>query len=109
MERHLDCLQNVRDRIKPCIEELTSTCQAADLRVIKSTRATMPTVVKLLEQRPNLKVVQAMRDPRAVAKSRHHHPSYYGMYSGGNLVMEADLYCRNVMQDNAFMMKLRLV
>ena len=107
VERHLDCLQGVRDRIQPCIEELTSSCQAADLRVIKSIRVTMPSIVSLLEEVPNVKVIQAMRDPRAVAKSRHHHPSYWGMYSEGNLVKEADLYCRNVMLDNAFMLKLR--
>ena len=107
--RHLDCLQKVRDRIQPCIEELTSICQAADLRVIKSTRVTMPTIVKLLEDLPKMRVIQIMRDPRAVAQSRHHHPSYYGLYSKGDLVLEADLYCRNVMLDNAFVMKLRSV
>ena len=60
----------------------------------------MESMEPLLRQLPNFRVIHLFRDPRATVLSRHNFDSSgRSTYSRGDVVKEAALYCRTVVND----------
>lgn len=70
MKQYADCVTSLYQRIEHCIPILTSECQAAKVRVVKTIRHTLDIIDKVVDRVPDAKVVHLVRDPRAMLASR---------------------------------------
>jgi hypothetical protein len=105
------CMQLCRVRAVHCLPSLTALCESSPLRALKPVRFPMKAAEKLLEYRPEVKIVHNLRDPRGVVISRHNTSrSFQAVYAGASLtknpkeskhdiVKEAQLFCRNAFTD----------
>ena len=102
------CFRSFRERVDAnCTEILRNAIVDRQLRATKVVRATMDSMGPLLRALPTLRVIQLVRDPRAVALSRQmFNPSVRGVYAerirntfGSEFVPEATLYCNHVTAD----------
>ncbi|ELT88080.1 hypothetical protein CAPTEDRAFT_206602 [Capitella teleta] len=97
--RYQLCNYETRQSLEPCIEILSQNCTSAEMRVTKTVRATMPSIRTLLEIDTNVRIVNLVRDPRAVALSRMSFFSTRGSFSKNNRILEAKIFCRSVTRD----------
>lgn len=103
--RYFNCTGAVRQLLDAqCVPHLQAACDRSPVRAVKLVRATMDSMVRLLEALPNLRVLHLVRDPRAVALSRtRFHSSGRGLYSDANknqtTLREASLYCQTAARD----------
>ena len=74
-------------------------CLSAWLRVIKTTRASMDSVERLILSTPNLKVIHLVRDPRAVLSTLKTFKTGQSLFAQNDAVKEAGWYCRRVVSD----------
>lgn len=103
-ERYLKYRTTMRLVIdKNCTPLFTKACSYRSLRVTKVVRATMDSMQPLLRSVPNFRVIHLLRDPRAVVLSRRNFLSSGGLFTGvdrnGSMILEAQLYCRTVVND----------
>jgi len=101
------CFQSYRKRVDAnCTGLLRKAIANHRLRATKVVRATMDSMRPLLRALPDLRVIQLVRDPRAVTVSRYRFsPSGRGAYTErvrkqhSPFVAEATLYCHHATAD----------
>lgn len=95
------CMKELRTETEQkCVASFQDVCDKSRLRSVKTVRATMASMEELLQSGPNFRVIHLIRDPRAVVLSRREFDnSGRGKYSMGDMVKEAKLYCRTVVND----------
>ena len=105
-ENYQSCFRSYRRRVDAnCTDVLRTVIDSHRLRAAKVVRATMDSMRPLLLSLPTLRVIQLVRDPRAVALSRvrANGTSSRGIYTlrtrKSNIVAEASLYCHHVTPD----------
>lgn len=96
--KYRKCVESTREKLSSCIPLMKTACERAKVRAIKTVRLNMETAEYMFEQFTNLRVVQLIRDPRAVALSRMSQPTFRAKYSS-SIPKEAELYCSEVLQD----------
>lgn len=79
---------------------IKTVCKRATVRSLKAVRLNLETIEGMFNNFTNLRVIQVVRDPRAVALSRMQHSTYHGRLSG-SIETEAKLYCSEVLEDLA--------
>ena len=100
--QYTQCMKEFRQKSDHCTSNLQQVCKKAKLRITKTVRATMDSVESIISTTPNIRVIHLIRDPRAVVLSRHRFcSSGQSMYAGGDMVKEAELFCRNLARDVA--------
>ena len=104
MNKYRECVRPCRERAKTCLYRLEGVCEASKIRSLKPVRLQMPTVQKLREIFPHLKIIHNVRDPRAVVMSRKStsraFQSNFATQGGRfDVVKEATLFCRNLNRD----------
>lgn len=92
------CTDGMRTKAEYCFPVLNMECNESSIRSVKTVRMTMKSVLEVLKQDPDIKVLHLLRDPRAVAYSRTKHPSFRGI-SSKDMVYEAGLYCDQALRD----------
>jgi hypothetical protein len=97
--RYQLCNSESQRTMQPCAEMLARNCSSAAMRVTKTVRATMASARLLLERDQNVRIINLVRDPRAVVLSRMSFFSTRGAFSKNNRILEAKIFCRSVTQD----------
>ena len=95
------CLAKQAALAVSCVPVLQTACQSSDVRVVKTVRAAMLEMDQLFQTLPNFRLVHLIRDPRGVITSRKGDPSFRGIGSLSQPieVVEARIYCREVLRD----------
>ena len=98
--RYHTCMENrYGTKVRVCRDRLKPICGNSTLRAIKTVRLNMETAWALLDRMPNLRVIQLMRDPRAVVLSRMNESSYFSLTTTNDSQSEAKLYCMAALRD----------
>ena len=93
-----ECYARRRRKTGRCRAELGAACARAGTRAVKTVRAQMEVARRLLRALPELRVVQLVRDPRAVYVSRQAAPSYRSVGVRGP--RSAALWCGDMARDS---------
>ena len=98
MDNYVKCRNEVHRKASKCIGAITDLCDKRKVQAVKTVRARMIHAELLLEHIPDLKVVHLYRKPAPVMPSRRG-LGVLSMYGAKNLVKEAELYCKFLVED----------
>ena len=94
------CIQAAETKIRQCANLLEDVCKKKKLRAVKTVRGTMESAALALSRDPHYRIIHLIRDPRAVVLSREAlDNSTQSVFSEGDIIKEAALYCRTVVRD----------
>ena len=93
------CMEGYKMLVERCRRRMKPICGNSTLRAVKTVRLNMETTLALMDRLPDLKVIQLMRDPRAVVLSRMNESSYFSLSSSNDSKSEARLYCMAALHD----------
>jgi hypothetical protein len=98
----------MRKKASFCVNKyLKEPCKQTNLRAIKTVRGTMDETEQLLEKDPNFKVIQLLRDPRGVTRSRLKAAWSRGFYDSHKEDRVAHVYCSTALEDYRTSQRLR--
>ena len=98
MDKYVKCRNIVHSKASKCIDAIEDVCDKRKVQAVKTVRARMSHAEMLLERIPDLKVVHLYRKPAPVMPSRRG-LDVLSMYGAKNLVKEAELYCKFLVED----------
>ena len=98
MDRYLQCRDSVSKKGEKCVDNFSELCKQRKVQSIKTVRGRMTHAEMLLERIPDLKVIHLYRKPAPVMPSRRG-LSVLSLYGAKDLVKEAELYCRLLIED----------
>lgn len=94
------CITEAEKKIRFCADVMEQVCKAKKVRATKTVRGTMESAALALSRDPNFRIIHLIRDPRAVVLSREAlDNSTQSVFSKGDIIKEAALYCRTVVRD----------
>ena len=98
MDEYVMCRNDAHSKARRCIDRLENFCNKKEVQAVKTVRARMSHAELLLKRIPNLKVVHLYRKPASVMPSRRG-IHVLSMYGANDLVKEAELYCKLLVED----------
>ena len=98
IDKYVMCRNTAHKKARKCIDGVEDLCDIRKVQAIKTVRARMSHAELLLKRIPNLKVVHLYRKPASVMPSRRG-LRVLSMYGAHDLVKEAELYCKLLVED----------
>ena len=95
---HLQCLETVRAALQPCTPILKESCERTTIRSAKVLRLDLSTVLSMVDEDPDIKVIYSMRDPRGILLSTAN-VMLMAKNSRGSMQNEAYGLCRKMYSD----------
>ena len=96
-EPYRQCRRN--STVKVCLQKHEMACQAAKHRMMKIVRLSVDNLEDILTTNENVKVLQLLRDPRAIINSRITTAWYSLIDDPSRITINADDLCRRMMYD----------
>ncbi|ELT98829.1 hypothetical protein CAPTEDRAFT_210872 [Capitella teleta] len=91
---HRTCMENVKSKVKSCMEKALSKCHEQKIHAVEVLRSNMAALDDVIKRLPDLYVVHYVRDPRAIAQS-----TIKVKFNSGDIVHESRLICNKMEQD----------
>ena len=94
------CRQNSSENLKTCLQAAEPSCMSAQHKMIKLLRMTFDNLELLLQKNQRLKIIELLRDPRAIINS-HVNTGWFGFdpYDPGFIIQDAGVTCQRMMHD----------